>query len=121
MNISELEEKGAFIDTSLIKVTGKEWKVTDLEKGKPEEDYKVTYKIDFFIRKVPWSEYAQVIEGIPEEKRTKVNNDALTVAACVRFGEKGEDALTYEQVVNMDSSLFYLLYNSVLEIYSPKN
>jgi len=114
MDLKQLEEKGAFISDSLVK-TSAIWRRFDKESEEAVED-----EVSFFVRQASWVAY-QEIGKQAKESAEDVNPEALLIAACIRVGEKGEESLSYEQVISLDAGLFNIFHNAVKELYSPKS
>lgn len=114
MNLEDLESKGAFISDSLVPTSAK-WHRFDKESGEVTED-----EVSFFVRQASWVAYTQIGKEASESGE-EVNTEALLIQACIRLGEKGEESLSYKQVVSLDAGLFNIFHTAVKGLYSPKN
>lgn len=98
MDLSNLKAKGAFVASDLVKEPV-EWKHTD-PKGNP-----VTDKFDVFVRRVSF--------GVLERAGQQPNRASAIVAACICFGEHGDEGITYEEACALDPSLATELVDAV--------
>ena len=120
LDLTNLEKKGAFISPELVKKTAV-WKHVDKEAGDPKKGFIIEDEISFWVKQASWLEFKEAIDGIKLDERGKpLNNEALSVAACVRLGEDGTQRLTYEKVSKLETQLYYIFRNAVFEVYAPK-
>lgn len=113
MRLSEIESGGGFVDTTLIAKTGK-WDRVDPETGET-----ISTEETFFVRRVSHSQFRRVQKGITDTGE-EVNPESLTVAACIRIGKTGEEALTYDQAERLDFGLFAMFIQAIGEVYEKK-
>ena len=109
MNLSDIQDKGGFIDGKLIKKSGI-WKRFDEEKGSFDD-----FTVEFFVKQCSWIEYQNILKG-----GVQFHPEGLAIAACVRLGEDGSEQMSYEQVETLDSGLFNCFRQAVAEVYSAK-
>jgi hypothetical protein len=121
VNKETLLKKGGFVNSDLIEYN-EVWKHADLEAGKEKDNFIVEHEVKFFVRQASWLEFSKSVEGRkynPGETEP-LNNEALAVSSCIRLGEEGEEKLTYDEVISLEASLYYIFRKAVYEIYTPK-
>lgn len=121
MDKQTLLKKGGFVKPDLIEFN-EVWKHADLENGDPEENYIIENKIVFFVKEASWLELKRTLEGktFKEGDPEPLDNEALTVSACIRLGENGEESLTYDEVISLEVTLYYIFRAAVFELYAKK-
>jgi hypothetical protein len=114
MNLAELKAKGGFVALAPV---AKE--VTWTHKNDAGEEVKDTFTV--FIKRHSFGTIEQIWAG--ESDRSK---SASYIAQSVRLGERGKDALSYEDAFQLDPSLATVLIGAINEVNStgksePKN
>jgi hypothetical protein len=110
MNIEELKENGGIVSGELVKKSGV-WKKYDEEKGEF-----VDLEVEFFVKRSSWLEYQQVIK----KQDGDLDPECLSIAACIRLGEEGEQELTYELAAKLESGLVRVFREGIAEIFQKK-
>lgn len=114
MNLAELKAKGGFVALAPVK-REVVWK----RKNEAGEDEELRFNV--FIKKHSFGTIEQIWSG--EESRSK---SAAYIAESVRLGEKGQEALTYEDAYQLDTGLATVLIAAINEVNGtgdakPKN
>jgi len=111
MNLSDLEKNGGIVSGELVKKTGI-WKRFDEEKGEFED-----LEVQFFVKRSSWLEYQKVIKG----HDGTMDPECLSISACIRLGENGEEEISYELAEKLEAGLVNVFRNGIAEIYAKKN
>lgn len=94
MNLQEILEKATVKPDELEKVNG-EWTHIDRKTGKV-----ITEKFNFFVLKeITFSSHMTLMRALLKNERESA---ALTISERCRFGENGEERMTYEQAETLD-------------------
>lgn len=115
MNVAELKAKGGFVPLAPVK-RDVVW-TRKTESGETEE-----LKFSVFIKKHSFGTIEQIWSG-DDDKRSK---SAAYIAQSIRLGDKGQEALTYEDAYQLDTGLATVLIAAINEVNGtgdakPKN
>lgn len=120
MELADIEAGGGFVDRRLVPIKDK-WRRFDDNAGKMVEN-----EVGFFVRQVSYSDTKRVMQGLalddtptPEtgEGAPALDPEVLMIAACIRLGEDGSQALSYEQVDRLEPALFAVFRKAVNSVY----
>lgn len=105
MNLKQLKAKGGVLDGALIKkqVT---WVHLDSKTGKS-----ITDKFTVHVRRQSFG----VIERLFAPDEAEQSRNAKYIAASVMLGAEGDEALSYEDAFNLESSLGFAILTAVNE------
>lgn len=107
MNIKDLEKLGAFVSSSLEKIPV-EWK--HIVDGKEKVD-----KFNIFIKSLSFGGFDRIYHPSNKDK----SSTALLISETVRFGENGEETISYEDADRLEPSLAFAL-NEAINKYADK-
>lgn len=107
MRLSDLQARGAFVDSAPVKRTI-DWTHQDPQTGKV-----VTDKCDIFIVRPSFGmieKFASANQGSPiDAKRSAV------IAACIRLGDDASEQMTYDQACTLDPALAAAMEAAIYE------
>jgi hypothetical protein len=107
MKLSDLKKAGGFVSSEPVKTSVK-WNTG--KKDAAGEDIVHQFEV-FIIRQSIGS--VEKIYSDKDEDRSKM---AMTLSKSVKFGEKGEESLTYEAAYQLDQSLALALIEAIKEV-----
>jgi hypothetical protein len=125
MNKEQLVKKGGLVSSALVEFN-EVWVHVDLDAGDAKNNFIIEDKIKFFVKQASWLEFRESIDAkkhaeankTTEGKEKPLNSEALAVAASIVL--EGGEKLEYDEVVNLESTLYYIFRNAVYEIYGKK-
>lgn len=101
MDLAQLKAAGGFIPSEAVK------RSVTWERG---PDDAVTF--DIFVKRLSFG----AVERMLTEVDTNRSRSAELIAACVRVGEDGKDALSYEDAYNLEPSLAKAIGEALREV-----
>jgi hypothetical protein len=108
MKLNDLKKKGAMIQDGLV-TKEVEWKHKDEESGEEVID-----KFNVFVVRQNFATMSDVIKNdAPGFSRV-----SAIIASCVRFGDSGEEVITYEEACALHPMLGGALLKAVNEVNS---
>jgi hypothetical protein len=105
MKLSELKSKGGFVPTEPVKVSVR-WE-------RPDE----TMEFDVHVRRLPAGEFERIYADPKDKERSKT---AALISACILFGEKADESISYKDAYQLEPSLASALINAITEVTRPK-
>src|ERR1044072_8922613 len=104
LNIQQLQDGGAFVPDAPVKKHIK-WKIG-----------KKSFEGDIFVRQLGIEEWGRYFMGEGASQRLT----ATSIAAVVRLGEDGAEALTVDQAASLHPNLATAMLNAAREVHDPK-
>lgn len=105
MKLSDIQAKGGFVSPTPVKKTIKWFSDGEHHEG------------EVFIVSPPFGE---VDSAIAQNHDTR-SRSAHLISLYVRFGEHGEEQMTYDQAYNLAPSLGWALVTAINEVSVPKS
>lgn len=106
MKLSELKAAGGFVSAEPVKVPVR-WR-------RGEDD--VT-EFDIHIRRLSFGEFERIYVDPKDKERSRT---AALISACVLFGEKADEPITYKDAYQLEPSLASALVAAITEVTRPK-
>ena len=110
MDVAALKARGGVIPAAPLPKEV-EWTHADLETGE-----KITDKFTVHILRHSYGAMERMVLG--EGDRSK---GALLISNCVRFGDAGEEVMSYEDAYQLDPGLAAVLMKAINEVNAAKN
>lgn len=101
MNLKELKAAGGFVPAEAVK------RSVVWERAPGDE---VTF--DIYVKRLSFGSVERMLTETNENR----SRSAELIAACVRLGENGADALTYDDAYNLEPSLAKAIGEAVREV-----
>ncbi len=108
MNIADLEKLGAFVSPTMDKIPV-EWKHN--VDGEERID-----NFDIHIKKLSFGAFDRIYAISNKDKSTT----ALLISESIRLGDKGEQALSYEDAERLDPSLAFAINDAINKYVEAK-
>lgn len=106
MKLSDL--KGAVVSSELVE--------KEIVWTRDVDGEEVTDTFTVFVKRPSFGDVERIFVGGDDKSRS-----AAMIAACIRMGDQGEEALTYDQAYQLTPSLAKLLSDAVREVTDAKN
>lgn len=110
MDLAALKARGGVISAAPIP------KAVEWEHDDPETGEKVTDKFIVHILRHSYGAMERMVLG--EGDRSK---GALLISNCVRFGDAGDEVMSYEDAFQLDPGLAAVLMKAINEVNAAKN
>jgi hypothetical protein len=105
MKLAELKQKGGFVSAEPVKVPVR-WKRGD-----------EVVEFDVHVRRLSAGEFERIWLDPKEKDRSR---SASLISACVLFGEKADEPITYKDAFQLEPTLSSALVDAITEATRPK-